>query len=67
MTARFTLPLMVLLVIVGGLLLCNGMFHAVLYLVDDKPVMSGLRYLNWISVFLGVALLYIGFTRLVRM
>ena len=41
----------------GILLLANGLFHAMLYLADSKPLLMNLRYINWLSLVFGILLL----------
>jgi len=41
----------------GIILLANGLFHAALYLVDNKPLFINMRYINWLSLALGILLL----------
>jgi hypothetical protein len=57
---------MLILVLLGIMLFCNGAFHAVLYLFDDKPLFSGMRYLNWLSLFIGIACIVPGMSALLR-
>ena len=66
MIARLTLPFTILFMVLGSLLFFNGIFHVLFYLIDDKPMLSGLRHLNWISLFLGIGIFYIGLLRMSR-
>jgi hypothetical protein len=66
MTAKFALPLMILLLLVGIGLLLNGLFHVTVYLIDDTSVMSGMRYLNWISLLLGAICSYVSVTWMLK-
>lgn len=66
MVSKLNLSLTILLLVLGSCLLCNGIFHAVLYLFDDAPLMSGLRYLNWVSLALGALMFYVGLARVMR-
>jgi uncharacterized membrane protein HdeD (DUF308 family) len=57
---------MILLVFIGSFLILNGLFHISMSLLDEKPILAGLRYLNWISLFLGALILYFGLKRVLR-
>jgi len=42
------------LLILGFGLIANGLFHAIFYLLDDKALFAGMRYINWLCLFLGI-------------
>ena len=48
--------LFILLFTTGFLLFSNGVFHAVLYFFDDKAFLSGLRIINWLTLFIGAVI-----------
>lgn len=66
MVAKIIPYFMVLTVLLGGILLCNGIFHIIMYVLDDSPVFSGLRYLNFISLALGAAMTYLSMRKLLK-
>ncbi|MCH2082529.1 MAG: hypothetical protein MK226_09075 [Saprospiraceae bacterium] len=53
-----------LLTIIGVLFLLNGLFHAVIYLIDSKSLFTDWRLLNWVTLVFGSLLSLYGYTRL---
>ncbi len=46
---------------IGVTILLFGTFHIIIYLIDSKPAFSGLRFLNWAFLIIGLPLTVLGF------
>ena len=52
------------LLFIGLLLVCNGIFHAFFYIMDERGLFEGLRYINWSTLLLGAAISFLSIQQL---
>ena len=51
---------------IGALLICNSIFHLMIYAVENKSILESLRPLHLISLLAGIGILYFGVVKHIK-